>query len=250
MIAYGPSDGKDESTNTFHRLAKMACAVGNECRIYIVAADHAALHVKGMERYDESLGGFHPLYPHPQTKKREQVTLWHLIPLPTGARWIVDDEDPNHRRWRSKDGGLHDMDDAMDCCSDGEWEDIEERDREASGVPAAKSLYVCYDQKGRIVSSPKRYPPERHQIAREHLSWARALISKRIAVMETLVHQWIDHILDSRLPTKHSRKYEKTRDEINKVKKLKYASIQFISTYEYHQMEGNNDEMDSPAEYL
>jgi hypothetical protein len=111
MVAFGPGEGKDESSNTFYRMAQMALAVGNDCKVYIVAADHAALHLKGMERYDRSLAGFDPLYPHAQ-KKREEIPLYRRITLPTGAQWEIDDEEPEISRWRSEDGELHHIDEA------------------------------------------------------------------------------------------------------------------------------------------
>jgi hypothetical protein len=222
----------------------MALAVGNDCKVYIVAADHAALHLKGMERYDRSLAGFDPLYPHAQ-KKREEIPLYRRITLPTGAQWEIDDEEPEISRWRSEDGELHHIDEAMDYYDGCDSEDIEEREREASGIPAPRSQYVCYDQKGRIISATKP-----HRIAREHIPWARALIDKRVAVMETLLHRWIDHILDSRLPSLQSQRFHKIRSETNEVRRIKHASIHFISTYQYHRLEGNDDEMDDPSKYL
>lgn len=244
MVAYGPGEGKDESTDTFYRMAKVALAVGNDCKVYIVGADHAALHLRGMERHDRSLAGFDPLYPHAQ-KKREEIPLYRRITLPPGARWEIDDEEPEISRWRSEDGELHHIDEAMDYYDGCESEDIEEREREASGIPAPRSQYVCYDQKGRIISATKP-----HRIAREHIPWARALINKRVAVMETLLNRWIDNILDSRLPSLQSQRFHKIRCETNEVRRIKHASIHFISTYQYHRLEGNDDEMDDPSKYL
>jgi hypothetical protein len=139
MVAYGPVEGKDDSSNTFYRMAKMALAVGNDCKVCIVAADHAALHLRGMERHDRSLAGFHPLYPHAQ-KKREEIPLYRRITLPTGAQWEIDDEEPEISRWRSEDGELHHIDEAMDYYDSCDSEDIEEREREASGIPAKRPV--------------------------------------------------------------------------------------------------------------
>jgi hypothetical protein len=147
--------------------------------------------------------------------------------------------------WRSEDGELHHIDEAMDYYDGCESEDIEEREREASGIPAPRSQYVWYGQKGRIISATKP-----HRIAREHVPWARAVINKRVAVMETLLHRWIDHILDSRLPSLQSQRFHKIRGETNEVRRIKHANIHFISTYQYHRLEGNDDEMDDPSKYL
>ena len=244
MVAYGPGEGKDESTNTFYRMAKMILAVANGCRVYVVGADHAALHVRGMEQHDRSLEGFDPLYPHPQ-KKREEIPLYRRITLPRGAQWIHDDEEPEVCRWVSADGELHHIDEAMEYYDGYDSEEVLERERVASGVPVPRSQYVCYDQKGRIVSATKP-----HRVARENIPWAKALINKRVAIMETLVHRWIDHILDSRLPSIDSQKYQKAKAEVDQVRRIKHANIHFISTFQYHRLEGNNDEMDDPARYL
>jgi len=244
MVAYGPGEGNDESTNTFYRMAKVILAVGNECRVYIVGADHAALHVRGLERHDRSLEEFDPLYPHPQ-KKREAIPLYRRITLPRGAQWVLDEDEPEVCRWVTADGQLHHMDEAMDYYDGYDSEEVLERERMASGVPPPRSQYVCYDQMGRIVSATKP-----HRVDREHIPWARALINKRVAVMETLIHRWIDHILDSRLPSTQSQKYHKARAEVDQVRRIKHASIQFISTYQYHRLEGNNDEMDDPGRFL
>lgn len=73
IFAHGPGEGGDSSSNelarlanTFYRLAAMALAVNNDCQIYIVAADNAALHVGGLERHDSTLPEMDPLYPDPQ----------------------------------------------------------------------------------------------------------------------------------------------------------------------------------------
>jgi hypothetical protein len=249
MVAYGPGEGRDELTNTFYRMAKMALAGGNDCEVYIVAAEHAALHVRGLERYDSSLEGFHPLYPHAR-KYREEIPLWKRITLPAGARWVLDEEEPEVSRWISADGELHHMDEALDFYDsyyghDG-YDSEEEDDRETeAGERLTPSQYVCYDQKGWIVSATRP-----HRVAREHIPWARALINKRVAVMETLVHRWIDHILDSRLPSTQSQRFQKIKNDIDAVKRIKHASIYFISTYQYHRLEGNADEMDDPSKYF
>ena len=49
---------------------------------------------------------------------------------------------------------------------------------------------------------------------------------------------------------KDGQKYQMTRKEIEIKGKQAHAKLRFISTYEYHKMEGNNDEMDEPHKYL
>ena len=138
---------------------------------------------------------------------------------------------------------------------------------------------------------------------------ARSIIDKRVSVMESLVHRWIDHILDSRLPSEagngsieernasvekeqechdnrqtssggkdlrtnegHYQRFLEThtgaeplggkhtrgsacaaalgvKEGIEKTRRMKHDNLCFISTFEYHKMEGNNDEMDDPARY-
>jgi hypothetical protein len=41
-----------------------------------------------------------------------------------------------------------------------------------------------------------------------------------------------------------------TRKEIEIKRKEAHGKTRFITTYEYHKMEGNNDEMDDPSKYL
>ena len=129
--------------------------------------------------------------------------------------------------------------------------------------------------------------------------------------MESLVHRWIDNILDSRLPSEarqadgsidkgqasvekeqkchdnrqtssgdkevrtnegHYQRLLEThtgaeplggkhtrgsacaaalgvKEDMEKTRRIKHENIRFISTFEYHKMEGNNDEMDDPARY-
>jgi hypothetical protein len=45
-------------------------------------------------------------------------------------------------------------------------------------------------------------------------------------------------------------KYARTREEINEKRRLKHLNIKFITTHQYHLMEGNKDEMDDPSRYL
>ena len=49
---------------------------------------------------------------------------------------------------------------------------------------------------------------------------------------------------------RRGQKFANTREEIEVIRRIKHGRIQFISTHEYHQMEGNNDEMDDPSKYL
>lgn len=44
-------------------------------------------------------------------------------------------------------------------------------------------------------------------------------------------------------------KFRNNKEAIDRIKRNKHAKIQVIRTLEYHQMEGNNDEMDNPARY-
>jgi len=49
---------------------------------------------------------------------------------------------------------------------------------------------------------------------------------------------------------RRGQKFAKTREEIEAIRKIKHGRIRFISTYDYHKLEGNNDEMDDPSQYL
>ena len=80
IVAYGPGEGGDSPTNefarlanTFYQLAAMALAVNDNCEIYVVAADNAALHVEGLERYDHTLPKMDPSHPGNQVKEVDKV---------------------------------------------------------------------------------------------------------------------------------------------------------------------------------
>jgi hypothetical protein len=49
---------------------------------------------------------------------------------------------------------------------------------------------------------------------------------------------------------KDGQKYQMTRKEIEIKRKEAHGKVRFITTYEYHKMEGNNDEMGDPSKYL
>ena len=44
--------------------------------------------------------------------------------------------------------------------------------------------------------------------------------------------------------------WAKTREEIEYKRMSRHKNISFITTHQYHQAEGNNDEMDDPNRYL
>jgi len=283
----------------------MCLLVNNDCKIYVVAADQAALHLKGLERFET-----------PLEECRSQA------PGPQKPGFFERRYDENHGQKKDH------------------WHD---RTGE-SGF----AINPCYSQDGQIVSSikPRRIPPAL-------LPVAESTIQKRVGAIETLVHKWLDFILDSRMPVEHwedekdsvdesglrkwdnrdqferhlhhlrakkdqeknqkwhnnhmcwagcqedytpevpesededengnvivenvwadygrpweerlgdgskrivepkkwrrGQKFAKTREEIEARRKIKHGRIQFISTYEYHKMEGNNDEMDNPSKYL
>lgn len=80
ITAHGPGEGGDSPTNefarlanTFYQLAAMALAVNDNREIYVVAADNAALHVEGLERYDHTLPKMDPSHPGNQVKEVDKV---------------------------------------------------------------------------------------------------------------------------------------------------------------------------------
>jgi len=154
-------------SNTFYCMAKLCLAVGNDCKISIVGADHGALHMRGFEVYDPELEAFEPLHPRP---------------------WGPEDE--------SQYTGCDSTD------SDRANPDADERfnkDGFESNVRLMSTPYACYDQCGRILSAHRPFGP----IPSTHVASARDLVRRRIAIMERILHRWIDFILDSRLPIAH-----------------------------------------------
>jgi len=323
--APGPRTGKKRGiSNTFYRMAKLCLAMDDDCKIYIVGADQGALHFREFETQDADLKAFEPLFPHACG--------------PNENSWVFAHEKNTSKPITDTEGST--------------------------------STYACYDQSGRLVSAVGLREP----IPPQHQREAEKLIAKRLAVMENVLHKWIDYILDSRNPLAHwedekdsgkwkdrdsferhlrrlkaekaykeetawhndenhqcgyvcrsfspdipesvdgegmlerhdqeddhwgrrgpfdfsdpvfrererlrreeydienspgykrpvkvrdpeetsSRsgkrvKYQRTREEIKERKRLNHLNIRFITTHEYHLMEGNKDEMDDPSRYL
>jgi hypothetical protein len=351
-VALAPGDCNNPRSSLFYRLARFVLLMSNDASVFIVAADHLALNMQGLEEYDRSLANFRPKYPHhvPNTrprKAREGTNEPNGLILPKGCRWEYDRGHERPDRWRDAEGKEHGVYKEMEL-SDGEGEE-EEQSAKKEREDLASYRNACYGQNGKVqaASMPR-------DIKEELLPLATCLIEKRVAVIEMLVHRWIDAILDCRIPVKdwdeekkkgkwrgredferhifesraksrqkevknwyktHScdqnceygcsfpgipisdddfddefvivkaereaetdpeeaywrrerkekkpakyivtakrwkdgQKYQMTRKEIETKRKEAHGKVRFITTFEYHKMEGNNDEMDDPSKYL
>ena len=147
-------------SNTFYRLAKACLAMPDGCKIYVVGADHGALHMRGFENHDDELEAFEPLFPRSRGPNEKYVYDWDRPKT----------YDPTEEKMPEKD------------------------DPFPSSYP-----YACYDQSGKLVSATRPRGP----IPDVHLASAKAVVDRRVAIMENLLHEWIDYILDSRLPLAH-----------------------------------------------
>jgi hypothetical protein len=160
-LGKGRKERKDDvQSNTFYRLAKACLAMSTGCKMYVVGADHGALHMRGFENHDAELEAFEPLFPRPRGPN---------------DRYVYEYERPK---------AYHPIEEKMPGIDD----------------PLPSSYpYACYDQSGKLVSAS--HP--RGAIPDVHLASARAVVDKRLAIMEKLLHEWIEYILDSRLPLAH-----------------------------------------------
>jgi len=164
---HGHTKKYDMMSNTFYRLAKLCLAVGNECKIYIVGADHGALHMRGFELQDPSLDAFEPLFPRPEGPE-DRYNFEKRLRNPNNV-------DPDKQ------------DDARVDEDEDKW------------VDRHTFPYACFDQNGRLVSAIRPRGP----IPPIHLAAARHMVDTRAEIMERILHRWIDYILDSRLPAAH-----------------------------------------------
>jgi len=353
-VVYIAEDCKQPRSNIYYRMAKFILLARDKTRLYIEGVDQLALHAKGLEKHDMSLANLQPKYPHhvPNTRPRKAkkcTTEPHGLVLPKGGVWVHDRgyEDRLPDCWHDRDGDIHGVYDEMEL-SDGEGEE-EEEDQKKKREDIAAYRNACYGQNGKVVSATLPL-----DIKEELLPLATSLVERRVSVIESLVHRWIECLLDARIPIidwdeekkkgkwrgredferhifesraksrqkevknwykthscdknckygcsfpgipisdddlddgfvivkaereaepdpeepywrrerkerkppkyivtakrwKDGQKYQMTRKEIEIKRKEAHGKVRFITTYEYHQMEGNNDEMDEPHKYL
>jgi hypothetical protein len=164
---YGNTKKYDMMSNTFYRLAKLCLAVGNKCKIYIVGADHGALHMRGFELQDPSLDAFEPLFPRPEGPE-DRYNFEQSLRNPNNT-----DSD------KQAEVGVDEDED--------KWTDNH------------TFPYACFDQNGCLVSAIRPRGP----IPSIHLPAARHMVDTRVEIMKRILHRWIDYILNSRLPAAH-----------------------------------------------
>lgn len=209
-FAYAPEDQKNPLINLFYRIARMILMTGHETRVYIVGADQLALHTRGLERLDKSLENHQPKYPHylpgSRPRKAPEGSSHPLgIILPKGASWEYDEGCELPIGYCDADGAQHDAYEGMDL-SDGEGDDEDDQEKKER-KDLASLRNACYSQDGKVISATK---PQK--IPEELLPRAKALIDKRVSAIEALVHRWIDHILDRRIPAEDWHEQE-TKDK-------------------------------------
>lgn len=169
LMVVGPEEGStigrdkridNMRSNTFYRLAKACLAMRDGCKIYVVGADHGALHMRGFENHDSELEVFEPLFPRPRgpndTPKYSYTPRTRQPPYSPKEEDLPKDDDP---------------------------------------APSVYP-YACYDQSGKLVSASRPRGP----VPLIHVATTKSIVEKRVAIMEKLVHEWIDYLLDSRLP--------------------------------------------------
>jgi hypothetical protein len=119
--------------------------------------------MRGFENHDQELEPFEPLYPHPEGPLDKPV---YQFLGPSRSEKV---ERVEEKEWKTTDD-----------------------------VPDSYP-YSCYSQSGRLVSAS--HP--RGEIIDYHMTKATLTVEKRLAIMQKVLHQWIDYILDSRLPIAH-----------------------------------------------
>jgi hypothetical protein len=285
--ALGPGEGGDALENIFYRIAKMCLLVNNDCKIYVVAADHAALHLKGLERFETPLEDCRSKAPETQkpihryshglplcysqdgqivssiNPQRVPPTLLpvaeSMIQKRVGAietlvhKWldfILDSRMPLEH-WE-------DEKDSLDESGLRKWDNRDQFERHLHHLKAKKDQeknqkwhnnHMCW------AGCRDDYTPEVPESEDEDED-GNLIIESRGTVWTDYRRPWEDRLGDGSKRIvepkrwRRGQKFAKTREEVEATRKIKHGCIQFISTFEYHKMEGNNDEMDDPSKYL
>jgi hypothetical protein len=286
-LALGPGEGGNPLENMFYRIAQMCLLVNNDCKIYVVAADQAALHLKGLERFETPLEDCRPKAPEPQkpihhysdglplcysqdgqivssiNPRRVPPTLLpvaeSMIQKRVGAietlvhKWldfILDSRMPLEH-WE-------DEKDSVDESGLRKWDNRDQFERHLHHLKAKKEQEKNqkWHNKHRCWAGCRDdYTPEVPDSEDEDED-GNLIVENGRNVWADYGRPWEERLGDESKRIVEAKKWRrgqklaKTREEIEAIRKIKHGRIQFISTYEYHKMEGNNDEMDDPSKYL
>jgi hypothetical protein len=285
--ALGPGEGGIALENIFYRIAKMCLLVNNDCKIYVVTADQAALHLKGLERFEPPLDERRSKAPEPQKPthyyshglpvcySQDGQIVSPINPQRVPPTLLPVAESMIQERVGAIETLVHKW---LDFILDS-WMPLEHWEDEIDSVDeSGLRKWGNRDQFERHLHhlKAKKDQEKNQEWHNDHMCWAgcrddytpevpesedededgNLIIESRGTVWTEYRRPWEARLGDGSKrivePKKWRRgqKFAKTREEIEPIRKIKHDRIQFISTYEYHKMEGNNDEMDDPSKYL
>jgi hypothetical protein len=209
-MALSPADlekakGREERTsersdNWFQRIARVCLLVPDSCEILIVGADQPAIYIRNLSAYDPSLP-IDPEQPQPRSRPQALSSLRrHLERFPIPVEPYVSDYE---QLWLSTSDIPYDTFGLVSLMDGSSTAGLDVDQQDESKVSTLDpfvhgpecNLYAVYGQSGRVVSA--RIKPG--LIDNEQLPAATSLIQRRVAVIKSLIHTWIDEVFD-RLP--------------------------------------------------